>query len=40
MKFVNTLTESFGLGPVGSGLVAFYVILLGIFGTISKKCFG
>jgi hypothetical protein len=37
MKFVNTLTESFGLGPVGSGLVAFYVILLGIFGTIRRQ---
>jgi len=34
-EFVNTLTESFGLGPIGSGFtIAFYVILLGIFGTI------
>ena len=34
-EFVNTLTESFGLGPIGSGFtIVFYVILLGIFGTI------
>jgi membrane protease YdiL (CAAX protease family) len=34
-EFVNTLTESFGLGPIGSGFtIALYVILFGIFGTI------
>ena len=34
-EFVSTLTESFGLGAIGSGFtIAFYVILLGIFGTI------
>ncbi len=34
-EFVNTLTESFGLGPIGSGFtIVLYVILLGIFGTI------
>jgi len=34
-EFVATLTESFGLGPIGNGItIAFYVILLGIFGTI------
>jgi len=34
-EFVSELTESFGLGPIGAGFtIAFYVILLGIFGTI------
>jgi len=34
-EFVNTLTESFGLGPIGSGFtIVFYVLLLGVFGTI------
>lgn len=36
-EFVNTLTESFGLGPIGGGFtIALYVILFGIFGTISS----
>ena len=34
-EFVNGLTESFGLGPIGGGFtIALYVILFGIFGTI------
>lgn len=34
-EFVKGLTESFGLGSVGDGvIIAIYVILVGIFGTI------
>ncbi len=34
-EFVSRLTQSFGLGPIGSGLtIAFYVILMGVFGFI------
>ena len=34
-EFVNALTESYGLGPIGNGFtIVFYVILLGVFGTI------
>lgn len=34
-EFVNNLTESFGLGPIGSGFtIIIYFILLGVFGTI------
>ncbi|MGB5172147.1 MAG: type II CAAX endopeptidase family protein, partial [Eudoraea sp.] len=34
-EFVNGLTESYGLGPIGNGFtIVLYVILLGIFGTI------
>lgn len=34
-EFVNALTESYGLGPIGNILtMVFYVILLGVFGTI------
>lgn len=34
-EFVNSLTESYGLGPIGNGFtIVLYVVLLGIFGTI------
>ena len=34
-EFVARLTTSFGLGPIGNGfIIFFYVILVGIFGTI------
>lgn len=36
-EFVEMLTKSFGLGPIGNGfIIFFYVVLMGIFGTIQS----
>ncbi len=36
-EFVDSLTQSFGLGEIGSGAtIVLYVLLLGIFGTIKS----